>query len=72
MVLTPEWAAGLDKLVAKINRGDTINNSDNSSNINVYGNMLNFDDVKLDNKKTTEELKNLIVKELKNIYNIKK
>ena len=72
VVLTPEWAAGLDKLVAKINRGDTINNSDNSSNINVYGNMLNFDDVKLDNKKTTEELKNLIVKELKNIYNIKK
>ena len=72
VVSTPEWAAGLHKLVPKINRGDTINNSDNSSNINVYGNMLNFDDVKLDNKKTTEELKNLIVKELKNIYNIKK
>lgn len=72
VVLTPEWAAGLDKLVARVNQGDNITNSNNSNNINVYGNLVNFDDVKVNNKENAKFIKDVMLKELKNIYNIKK
>ena len=72
VVLRPEWAAGLDKLVQQINSGGTLNNTSNSTNVNVYGNLANFDAIKVNERKDAANIEKMIVKVLEDKFNIKK
>lgn len=70
-VLTPEWAAGLNKLVKKINDGDFNGNSSVSNQIDVSGNLVNID-ANIKNKQDVDYLTERIEKVLKDKFNIRK
>lgn len=68
VVLKPDWAAGLNKLVARINQGENIvNNTSNSTNVVVEGNMVNIEaDIKKssDIKELSKEIEDVLKKKL--------
>lgn len=72
VVLRPEWAAGLDKLVQQINNGGSLNNTSNNTNVNVYGNLANFDAIKVNERKDVANVEKLITQVLKDKFNINK
>lgn len=74
VVLTPEWAAGLDKLVAQVNKGETITNNSSSVNnsITVDGNLINLEGVKFNSREDAKIITDVVEKVLRNKYNIKK
>lgn len=72
VVLRPEWAAGLDKLVQQINNGGSLNNTSNNTNVNVYGNLANFDAIKVNERKDVANIEKLITQVLKDKFNINK
>lgn len=73
VILKPEWAAGLDKLIAKVNAGDNVvnNSNSNTTNIDVDGNLVNIE-AKINNKRDMDDLTKKIEKVLKDKFNIKK
>ena len=72
VVLTPEWAAGMDKLVQQVNEGKLLNQtSSTTTQIDVNGNLVNIDaDIK--NKQDVDYLTKQITKVLQDKFNIKK
>lgn len=72
VVLRPEWAAGLDKLVQQINNGGTLNNTSTNTNVNVYGNLANFDAIKVNERKDVANIEKIITQVLKDKFNINK
>lgn len=72
VVLRPEWAAGLDKLVQQINNGGTLNNTSTNTNVNVYGNLANFDAIKVNERKDVANIEKMITQVLKDKFNINK
>lgn len=71
-VLTPEWAAGLNKLVKKINNGDFNGTSSSVSNqIDVSGNLVNID-ANIKNRQDVNYLTEQIEKVLRDKFNIRK
>lgn len=73
VVLTPEWARGVDKLVQRVNNNENIinNNNSNTTEIEVNGNMVNID-AKINNQQNADYLTKNIEKVLKEKFNIKK
>lgn len=71
VILKPEWASGLNKLITQINRGDNIVNNNASTKIDVEGNLVNLD-AKINNKQDADYLTKQIEKVLLDKFNIKK
>lgn len=74
VVLTPEWAAGLDKLIAQVNKGEVINNNASTVNnsITVDGNLVNLEGVKFNKREDVKVITEVIEKVLRDKYNINK
>ena len=72
VVLTPEWAAGMNKLVQQVNEGRLLNQgSSATTQIDVNGNLVNIDaDIK--NKQDADYLTKQITKVLEDKFNIRK
>lgn len=71
VVLTPEWAAGMNKLVDRINKNENIVNNNNPTHIEVEGNLVNFD-AKINSRQDMEETGKIVEKVLRDKFNIKK
>lgn len=71
VVLTPEWAAGMDKLVKQINQGNIIGGG-NNTNIDVQGNLINMDGVKINDRKDADYLTEKIEKVFRDKFNVRK
>lgn len=72
VVLTPEWAAGMNKLVKQVNEGKLLTQGTSSTTqIDVNGNLVNIDaDIK--NKQDADYLTKQITKVLEDKFNIRK
>ena len=71
VVLTPEWAAGMNKLVKQINEGNVVGGG-NNTNIDVQGNLINMDGVKINDRKDADYLTERIEKVFRDKFNIRK
>lgn len=71
VVLTPEWAAGMNKLVKQINQGNIIGGG-NNTNIDVQGNLINMDGVKINDRKDADYLTEKIEKVFRDKFNVRK
>ena len=71
VVLTPEWAAGMNKLVKQINDGTFNANNGTTNNVDIQGNLVNID-AKINNRQDADYLTEKIEKVLKDKFNIKK
>lgn len=71
VVLTPEWAAGMNKLVKQINEGSVVGGG-NNTNIDVQGNLINMDGVKINDRKDADYLTEKIEKVFRDKFNIRK
>lgn len=71
VVLTPEWAAGMNKLIKQINDGTFNANNGTTNNIDIQGNLVNLD-AKINNRQDADYLTEKIEKILKDKFNIKK
>lgn len=71
VVLRPEWAAGMNKLVDRINKGDNVVNNTSSNIVQVEGDLVHID-AKVNNKQDIDVLTKQVEKVLKDKLNIKK
>ena len=71
VVLTPEWAAGMNKLVKQINEGSFTGGNSTNNNIDVRGNLVNID-AKIKNKQDADYLTEQVEKVLRDKFNIRK
>lgn len=71
VVLTPEWAAGMNKLVKSINDGSFKGNGGTTNNIDIQGNLVNLE-ANIKNKQDADYMTEKIEKVLKDKFNIRK
>ena len=70
VVLTPEWAAGMNKLVKQINAGSFTGG--NVTSIEVQGNLVNMDGVEIKDRKDVDYLKDTVIREVEKKLNVRK
>ena len=70
VVLTPEWAAGMNKLVKQINTGSFTGG--NVTSIEVQGNLVNMDGVEIKDRKDVDYLKDTVIREVEKKLNVRK
>ena len=71
VVLTPEWASGMNRLVKSINDGTFNGNNGTTNNIDIQGNLVNLE-ANIKNKQDADYLTEKIEKILKDKFNIRK
>ena len=71
VVLTPEWASGMNRLVKSINDGTFNGNNGTTNNIDIQGNLVNLE-ANIKNKQDADYLTERIEKILKDKFNIRK
>ena len=71
VVLTPEWAAGMNRLVKSINEGKFSGNNGTTNNIDIQGNLVNLE-ANIKNRQDADYLTDKIEKVLRDKFNIRK
>ena len=70
VVLRPEWAEGMNKLVKEVNKGNVFNNN-TATNIKVDGDLIKLE-AKVNSKKEADDLAKTIGEVLEKKFNIRK